>query len=62
MSALAKIHSQLAALIYDIEDEPNPERAREIAHQLRIIAIKYDQQADDACLFNGEKNDNAIQD
>lgn len=57
MSALAKTHSQLAALIYDIEDEPNPERAREIAHQLRIIAIKYDQQADDACLFDGDNND-----
>lgn len=55
MSALARIHTELASLIYDIEDEPNPERAREIAHQLRIIAIKYDQQADDACLFNGER-------
>lgn len=54
MSALKRIHSELAALIYDVEDEPKPERAREIAHKLRILATKYEIQADDYALNTGE--------
>lgn len=54
MSALKRIHSELAALIYDVEDEPPPARCEDIAHKLRVIATKYEIQARDGELL-GER-------
>ena len=57
MKACARIHTELSVLLSDIPDNPTVEQARDIAHQLRVIAKKYDIQADDAWLTEGSNDD-----
>lgn len=59
MKACARIHTEIAVLLSDIPDIPTVEQARDIAHRLRVIAKKYDQQAEDeeAGLNEGSNDD-----
>lgn len=59
MKACARIHTEISAWFYDVVDIPTPNTAREYAHQLRLFAKKYDQQAEDeeAGLNEGSNDD-----